>query len=169
MSLSMYQASIPVFVRMLGNLEAILDKGLQDAEARKIDPSVFTAARLAPDMHPLPRQVQIACDMAKFGAARLAGVESPSMPDVETTFDELKARIAKTIDYVKSFKPEQIDGSEGRSITLKFPGGEMNMTGQEYLLGFVLPNLYFHVTAAYAILRHNGVPVGKMDFVGRAP
>lgn len=168
MSLSMYQASIPVFVRMLGNLEAILDKGLADAEARKIDPSVFVNARLAPDMHPLSRQVQIACDMAKGGAARLAGVEPPSMPDVETTFEELKARIGKTVDFVKGVKSEQIDGSEEREVILKFPGGEMNLTGQQYLLGFVLPNLYFHITAAYAILRHNGVAVGKMDFVGRA-
>ncbi len=167
MSLSMYQASIPVFVRMLGNLQAILDKGLADAEARKIDPAVFVAARLAPDMHPLSRQVQIACDMAKGGAARLAGVEPPSMPDTETDFAELKARIAKTVDYVKGFKADQIDGSEERPVVLKFPGGEMNLTGQEYLIGFVLPNLYFHVTAAYAILRHNGVTVGKMDFIGQ--
>jgi len=167
MSLSMYQASIPTFVRMLGNLSAILDKGLADAEARKIDPAVFLAGRLAPDMHPLPRQVQIACDMAKGGAARLAGVLLHNMPDTETTFEELKARIAKTVDYVKGFKADQIDGSEEREVILKFPGGEMKLTGQQYLLGFVLPNLYFHATATYAILRHNGVAVGKMDFIGQ--
>jgi hypothetical protein len=166
MSLSMYQASIPVCIRMLNNLSAILDKGAADAEARKIDPAVFIAARLAPDMHPLPRQIQIATDVVKGGAARLAGIDPPSYADTEATFPELKARIAKTVAFLESLKPEQIDGSEERTITLKLGPQEVSMTGQAYLLGFVLPNLYFHATAAYAILRHNGVNVGKRDFLG---
>ena len=166
MPLSMYQASVPVFVRVLNNLSAILDKGLADAEARKIDPDVLVRARLAPDMHPLSRQVQIATDQAKGGAARLAGVEPPSFPDTESTFAELKERIAKTVAFVQSIGADKIDGSEDRQITLKFPGGEFNFTGVDYLQNFVLPNIYFHATAAYAILRHNGVPVGKRDFLG---
>jgi hypothetical protein len=167
MSLSMHQVSIPVFVRMLGNLSAILDKAAADAEARKIDPSVFVNARLAPDMHPLSRQVQIASDAAKGCAARLAGIEIPSFPDVESTIPELKERIARTVAFVEGVNAEQLEGSEDRTVVLKFPGGEMSFTGQAYLLGFALPNFYFHVTTVYAILRHNGVPVGKMDFMGR--
>jgi hypothetical protein len=166
MPLSMYQASVPTFVRVLNNLSKILDKAAADAEARKVDPQVFVTARLAPDMYPLSRQVQVVSDMAKGGAARLAGVEPPSYADTETTFPELKARIEKTVAFLEGLKPEQIDGSEGRQITLKFPGGEFNFTGQDYLTGFVLPNLYFHATAAYTILRHNGVPIGKRDFLG---
>ena len=166
MSLSMYQASVPTFVRVLGNLSAILDKAVADAEARKIDPQAFLTARLAPDMHPLTRQVQIMSDGVKGCVARLAGIEAPSFPDTETTFPELKERIAKTVAFVKSVKADQIDGSETRNIKLTFPGGEFNFTGQDYLLNFALPNVYFHTTAAYAILRHNGVPVGKRDFLG---
>ncbi len=166
MSLSMYQVSIPTFVRVLGNLSAILDKAAADAEARKIDPAVLINARLAPDMHPLSRQVQIATDITKGGAARLAGVEAPSFPDVESTIPELKERLAKTIAFVQGLGADKIDGSEAHSIKLTFPGGEFTFTGQDYLLNFVLPNLYFHVTSAYAILRHNGVPIGKRDFLG---
>ena len=166
MSLSMYQASVPVFLRQLTNLKAVLEKGAADAEARKIDPSVFINARLAPDMHALPRQVQIMTDTAKGAGARLAGVDVPSYEDTETSFPELQARLDKTIDFLKSLKPEQIDGSEERSITLKMRSGDITFTGQSYLLHFALPNFFFHYTTAYAILRHNGVAVGKMDYLG---
>jgi len=166
MSLSMYQASAPVFVRMLGNLSAILDKGAAFAEAKKIDPSVLVSARLAPDMFPLARQIQIATDGVKGCVARLAGIEIPSYADTETTIEELKARIAKTIAFVQSVSAVQIDGTEERAITLKIGGKEKSFKGQVYLLNFVLPNLYFHIATAYGILRHNGVEVGKLDFLG---
>jgi len=166
MSLSMYQASVPVFLRNLNNLKAILDKAATNAEARKIDLSVFINARLAPDMLTLPAQIQIATDAAKGAGARLAGVEVPSFEDKETTFPELQARIARTIDFLKDLKAEQIDGSEERTITLKLRGNEVNFTGMNYLLNFALPNFWFHYTTAYAILRHNGVDLGKMDYLG---
>ena len=166
MSLSMYQASVPVFLRSLTNLKAILEKGAADAEARKIEPAVFINARLAPDMFALARQVQIATDTVKGAGARLAGVDVPSYEDTETTFAELQARLDKTINFLKGLKAEQIDGSEERTITLKMRSGDVNFTGQNYLLNFVLPNLFFHSMAVYAILRHNGVQVGKMDFLG---
>ena len=165
MSLSMYQASIPVFISQLNNLSGLLKKGEEHAHARKIDPEVFINARLAPDMFPLSRQVQIASDGVKGGAARLAGVEVPSFPDTEKTFAELQARIAKTIDFVKTFSAKQIDGSEERKITLKLGGQDTTFSGQVYLLDFVLPNLYFHITTTYAILRNNGVDVGKRDYL----
>jgi hypothetical protein len=168
MSLSMYQASVPVLTRALNNLSAILTKGEADATTRKIDPSVFLSARLAPDMHSLTRQVQIASDAAKGGIARLAGVEVPSFPDTETSFADLQARIAKTIAFLESVTPAQIDGSETKTITLNFPGREMSFPGQAFLLGFALPNVFFHVTTAYAILRQNGVALGKADFLGGA-
>jgi hypothetical protein len=166
MSLTMYAVSVPVLVRGLGNLSGLLEKGLASAEARNIDPAVLIAARLAPDMHPLSRQVQIASDSAKGAASRLAGVDNPSWPDTETTFPELQARIKQTIDYLQTFKPEQFEGSETKTVTLPSPGGDMNFTGQDFLFGFVLPNFFFHVTTAHAILRHNGVPIGKMDYLG---
>ena len=167
MSLSMYQASIPVFIKQLTNLSAILKKAQAHAVAEKIEPEVFINARLAPDMYPLSRQIQIATDGAKGCAARLAGEQVPSYPDTEKTFDELQARIAKTIEFVKTFKPQQIDGSEERKITLKLhQNKEINFVGQPYLLNFVLPNLYFHICMAYAILRHNGVDIGKKDYIG---
>jgi uncharacterized protein len=166
MSLSMYDASVPVLVRGLGNLSSLLEKGLASAEARNIDPAVLVAARLAPDMHPLSRQVQIASDSAKGAASRLTGVDNPSWPDTETTFAELQARIKQSIDYLQTFKPEQFEGADTKSVTLPSPGGDMKFTGQEFLLGFVLPNFFFHVTTAHAILRHNGVPIGKMDYLG---
>jgi len=162
----MYQASIPVFIRGLGNLSAILDKAATHAEAKKIDPSVFINARLAPDMYPLSRQVQIASDVAKGCAARLAGIEVPSYEDNETTFPELQARIAKTVAFMQSVSPSQIDGSEERPITLKLRGKEVSFLGQPYLLSFVLPNFYFHLTTTYAILRHNGLEIGKPDYIG---
>ena len=166
MSLSMYQASVPVFVRMFGNLTAILDKASAHAEANKIDPSVFINARLAPDMYPLSRQVQIATDIVKGGAARLAGIEVPSYADNETSFADLQARIAKTVAFLQSVTAEQIDGSEERNITLKFGSNEAHFLGQAYLLDFVYPNFYFHLTTAYAILRHNGIELGKRDLLG---
>lgn len=167
MSLSLYQASVPVFVRMFGNLSAILDKAAAYAEARKIDPAVLLNARLAPDMHPLTRQIQIASDAVKGCAARLAGVEVPSFADSESSFAELQARIAKTLEFVNSLTSAQIDSGEGREVVLKFPGAELKFKGEDYLLHFVLPNFYFHITTAYAILRHNGLDIGKMDYLGR--
>ena len=166
MSITMYQASIPVFVRMLGNLSMILDKAVAHAEAKKIDPTIFVNARLAPDMFPLSRQVQIATDMVKGCAARLAGIEVPNYEDNETTFAELQARIAKTKAFIESVSASQIDGSEERKITLKFGSKELSLLGQAYLLDFVLPNFHFHLTTTYAILRHNGVEIGKKDYTG---
>jgi hypothetical protein len=162
----MYQASVPAFVRMLNNLSAILDKAAAHADAIKIDPSIFVNARLAPDMFPLSRQVQIATDLVKGCAARLAGIDVPSYPDTESTFPELKTRIAKTIAFMQSVTPAQIDGSEERNIALKVGGRDLSFLGQPYLLDFVIPNFYFHVTTAYAILRHNGVEIGKADYLG---
>ncbi len=166
MSLSMYQASIPVFIHMMGNLSAILDKAAAYAEAKKIDPSVLINARLAPDMRPLSFQVQVASDMAKGCAARLSGIDAPSFPDTETTFPQLQERIAKTIAFLKTVTAQQIDGSEERDVVLKLRGQETRFKGQPYLLTFVLPNFYFHITTAYAILRHNGLDIGKTDFLG---
>jgi hypothetical protein len=162
----MHQASLPVLARALANLSAILRKAAASAEKRKIDPAVLIGARLAPDMFPLSRQVQVVSDTAKGAAARLAGVEPPSWPDTETTFDELQARIAKTIAYLESIKPAQVDGAESRTITLKMPDGELKLSGEAYLFNFVLPNFFFHETTAYAILRHSGVEIGKRDFLG---
>ncbi|MCE9632787.1 MAG: DUF1993 domain-containing protein [Methylophilales bacterium] len=166
MSLSMYEASIPVFVKFLSNLSTILEKAATYAEAKKIDPSVLINARLAPDMYPLSRQIQIATDIVKGCAARLAGIEVPSYEDTEATFPELQGRIAKTVSFLQSISPSQIDGSEERSVTLKLRGKDVTFLGQPYLLNFATPNLYFHTTVAYAILRHNGVELGKMDFLG---
>ncbi|MGE0269270.1 MAG: DUF1993 family protein [Candidatus Omnitrophota bacterium] len=167
MSLSMYQASIPVCVRQLEILSSILKKAEAHAEAKKIDPEVFLNARLAPDMYPLIRQVQIAGDMVKGCAARLSGQAVPSYEDTEKTFAELQARLAKTIAFARSVDPSQVDGSEDRKVMLKIRGVETEFNGQPYLLDFVLPNVYFHMTVAYAILRHNGVELGKRDFLGR--
>ena len=169
MTLSMYQASVPVFVRGLENLAAILAKGAAQAEARKIDPAVFVNARLAPDMLHFARQVQIASDAAKGCVARLAGVEVPSFPDTETTFPELQARIAKTIDFVKGFTAAQIDGTEDKDIAWAAGQRQMSFKGRAYLLYFGLPNFFFHATTAYNILRHRGVELGKRDFLGAAP
>jgi len=162
----MYQASAPRFVHTLKNLSAILDKAQAYAEAKKIDPIVLTGFRLYPDMLPMARQVQIATDTAKGAVARLAGAEIPKYEDSEQTFAELKARIAKTIDFINSFKPAQVDGSEDREVVLKLGGKDVTFTGMQYLFGFVHPNFYFHVTTAYDILRHNGVEIGKRDYLG---
>jgi hypothetical protein len=166
MSISMYQASVPVFQRMLKSVDAVLDKGAAYAAERKFDPSVLLTARLFPDMFALTRQVQIATDHAKGATARLAGLPVPSFADTEATFPELKARIAKTLDFIATVKPAQIDGSEARDISLKAGPRELSFKGQDYLLFFALPNFYFHVTTAFAILRHNGVPIGKLDYLG---
>lgn len=166
MTISMYQASVPVFLKMLDNLAAILDKGAAFAAAKKIDPPVLLGYRLAPDMLNLTRQVQIASDHAKRATARLAGIEAPAYEDNEASFAELKARIDKTVAFIKTVKPGQIDGSEDRQITLKIGGSDKTFTGQTYLLHNALPNFFFHTTTAYAILRHCGVEIGKKDFIG---
>ena len=166
MQITMYQASAPRFVHMLKNLSSMLDKAQAHAEARKIDPAALTTFRLYPDMFPFSRQVQVACDVAKGVAARLAGVEVPRHEDTEQTFPELKARIAKTIAFIETIRPEQIDGSEEKDIVVKLGKQEYRFKGMQYLLNWAYPNFYFHVTTAYNILRHNGVELGKRDFVG---
>lgn len=169
MTISMYQASVPAFLQQLNALSGVLQKAEAHAAARKFDPAVLLNARLFPDMFPLTKQVQIACDFAKGGPARLAGVQAPAYEDSEKSFSELQARIEKTIAFVKTLKPEQIDGSEGRDITIKIGGNPVTLKGQPYLVNFVLPNFYFHATTAYGILRHNGVELGKRDFIGAVP
>lgn len=167
--LSMYQASIPVFLRALRNLRHVLQKAEAHADAQGYDAGVLLQARLYPDMLPLLRQVQIATDTAKFGAARLAGVESPRFEDNETGFDELHARLDAVMAYLQGFDEAALQGSEDRPVSVPSRArGELKFDGRGYLLGFALPNLFFHVTAAYAILRHNGVPLGKVDFLGPA-
>jgi len=164
MPLSMYQASIPLLVRGLDNLSAVLKKG----EAHP-DAAALVEARLAPDMFTLAGQVQRASDTAKGCAARLAGIDNPSFADTETTFAQLQERIARTVAFLQGVKPEQIDGSEDKPIVLKAGPATLNFTGTSYLLGFVVPNFYFHVTTAYDILRHKGVGVGKLDYLGPVP
>ena len=166
MTISMYQASVPVFTKTLTALKATLEKAAHHAEMRKIDPTVLLQCRLYPDMFNLTRQVQIATDMAKGCVSRLAGVEIPAYEDKEATFGELIARLEKCIAYLESFKPGQIDGSEDKVITLKRPTGDVSYPGLQYALEYVTPNVYFHCTSAYAILRHCGVDVGKKDFIG---
>ena len=166
MNISMYQASAPRFANILKNLSAILDKAQAHADAKKIEPEVLTACRLSPDMFPMARQVQVACDTAKGAVARLAGVEIPKHEDTEQTLADLKTRIAKTIAFIDSIKPAQLDGTEDREIVLKLSGREVKFAGMQYLLGFAHPNFYFHVTTAYDILRHNGVEIGKRDYIG---
>ena len=166
MTISLYQASVPVIQKSLTALKGVLAKGAANAEAKKIDESVFLAARLSPDMFPLTRQVQIAADFGKGPIARLAGVDLPKYEDTEATFAELAARIDKTLAFVGTFTPAQIDGQEDRDIQLTIAGNPVTFKGQPYLLHFAMPNLYFHMSMAYAILRHNGVDVGKRDFIG---
>jgi len=168
LSLSLYEASIPNYVRMLRNLDALLDKAAAHAKQTGVDLSSYTEAKLAEDMHPLPRQIHLASDAAKGGAARLARVEAPSMPDVEVTFPELKERIAKTLAFLETIKPEQVNGDEERIIELKFPNRTMSFTAKDFLFGFSMPNFLFHVTTAYALLRNKGVPLGKMDYLAGA-
>lgn len=168
MKISMYQASVPVFVRALNNLAAILEKAAAHAESRKIDPAVLVGYRLYPDMFGLARQVQIATDGAKGGVARLAGTEPPKYEDNEATIADLIARLRKTVTYLESIKPEQIDGSEDKTVTWKTQTATRTMQGLPYLLNHVTPNVYFHVTTAYDILRHCGVEIGKQDFLGKS-
>ena len=160
----MYQASTPRFANILRNLSAILEKAEAHCTAKKIDPSALTTYRFFPDMFPFTRQVQIACDSAKGAVARLAGVDIPKHEDTEQTFADLKARIAKTIDFLESVPASKVDGSEDKEIVLQMRSGERRFKGMQYLLGHAYPNFYFHVTTAYNILRHNGVPLGKADF-----
>ncbi len=166
MQISMYQASAPRFVHTLNNLSAMLDKAQAHADAKKIDPAALTSFRLFPDMFPMSRQVQVACDVSKGAVARLAGVEVPQHEDTEQTFAELKARIAKTVAFINTIKPAQIDGTEDKDIALKLGKQDVKFKGMQYLLNFAYPNFYFHATTVYNILRHNGVELGKKDFVG---
>lgn len=164
--ISLYNASIPCLIHNLQNLSEILKKGAAYAAEKKFDPSVLVNARLAPDMFPLSKQVQIATDIAKGFAARISGVENPKFEDNETSFEQLQARIAKTITFLKSVDEMKVNGQEARVIELKVGGLELKFNGLDYLLHFVIPNVYFHITATYAILRHNGVAIGKNDFLG---
>ena len=170
MAFSLYDASIPVYLHMMRNLAALLAKAEGHAATSGADLATFLAARLAPDMHPLIRQVQMVTDGAKGGAARLAGVTPPSYPDTETTWPELKERLAKTIAFVETIERSQVDGRETATIELPLPGRTMTFTGSDFLLRFSLPNFYFHLVTAYGILRSQGVPLGKMDYLsGGAP
>jgi hypothetical protein len=166
MSLSMYQSSVSIFVPLLQNLKALLEKAAAYCDNKKIDPGVLPASRLFPDMFPLAKQVQIATDHAKGCPARLAGLQPPAYEDNEKTLADLIARVQKTLDYLGTFNASQIDGSEGRNIELKIGSHELKFIGDAYVLRFALPNFYFHVTTAYNILRHNGVEIGKQDFLG---
>jgi uncharacterized protein len=168
MAYSLFDASIPVYLHMLRNLAAILEKAEAHATATNADLGGYLEARLAPDMHPFTRQIQMASDGAKLGVARLAGITPPPFPDTETTWPELKARIAKTIAFVEGVKRDQVEGREDETIELKFPNGGMTFAGRDFLALFSLPNFMFHVTTAYALLRAQGVPLGKMDFLNGA-
>lgn len=167
MTISMYDASAPRLSNTLKNLSAILDKAEVQIADRKLDPAVILSSRLYPDMFPLIKQVQIACDNAKGPIARLAGMEPPRHEDNEKTFAELQTRIAKTLEFIATVRPDQINGSEDREIVLKLGPQETRFNGLQYLCGFALPNFYFHVTTAYCILRHDGIDVGKRDYIGR--
>ncbi len=169
MTISMYQAAVPVFIRYLNNLAHILKKGEAFAEARGIDPEVLFNCRLAPDMLPLSRQIHIATDVARRCIARLVDDELVSIDDNEKSFSEFYERINNTVEYIKSIKPEQIDGTEDKAISLIISGDTFKFEGKNFLLYFSLPNVYFHVTTAYNILRHNGVELGKVDFLGDMP
>ncbi len=170
MSLAMYPISLPVLIHSLKGLSTVLKKGADHAKAKGIDPSVLINARLFPDMFPLARQVQIATDMAKSAGARLAGIENPVFPDTESSFAELQQRISRTIAFLKSIKPAQLAGSESRHVQLQLRAGAVSFErGQDFLLGWVMPNFYFHVTTAYNILRHNGVALSKGDYLGAVP
>jgi hypothetical protein len=167
MSLSLYDLSVPVFTRGLGQLTHLLDKSLAHAKANGIDPATLFDARLAPDMLTLAGQVQRASDASKLGVARIAGLTAPSFPDEEKTWDDLVARIARTQDFLKTVERAQVDGQEERDVVIKAGGGEAHFTAQRYLLQFALPNFFFHVTTAYDVLRHKGMPIGKLDYLGK--
>jgi len=166
MSISMHSASVPIFVRMMGNLLTWLDKAEAHATAKKFDSGVLLGARLAPDMLPFTKQVQIGCDAAKFGVARLAGVEAPKYEDNEATLDELRERIRKTIAFVQSVPADSFDGTEDKDVSVPRRDGTLTLKGEAYLKNMVLPNFFFHLTTAYALLRHNGVDLGKSDYLG---
>ena len=167
MPLSMYQATVPTIIRALENLAAVLDKAMQQADAKKFPAEGYINARLYPDMFPLAKQVQIASDISKGGCSRLARVDPPAYEDNETTFPQLIERAKKTVEYLKTLKPEQFEGSEQRTVTWKTRSGERSMEGQPYLFNHVLPNVFFHCATAYDILRHNGIELGKQDFLGK--
>jgi uncharacterized protein len=169
MAITMHSASVPIFVRMLGNVLQWLDKAEAHAQAKKFDAGVYLTARLAPDMLPFVRQIQIACDAVKFGVARLAGVEAPKFEDNEASLADLRARIRKTLDYIESVPAAQIDGTDAKDIVVPRRDGSMTLKGEAYLKHFVLPNFFFHVTTTYGLLRHYGVELGKMDFLGALP
>ena len=166
MTISMYQASVPRFVNILGNLSNILDKAQAHVDAKKLDTATLTNYRLFPDMLPMNSQVQIACDAAKGVVSRLAGVDIPAYEDNENTLAELKARIAKTIAFIQTISPEQIDGTEDKEIVIKRGDKETRYKGMQFLLGHAIPNFYFHVATTYNILRHNGIEIGKRDYLG---
>jgi hypothetical protein len=166
MTISLYQASVPAFIRALNNLAAIIEKGAAHAQARKIDDAVLLNSRLYPDMFPLARQVQIATDTARSGAGRLASAEFPAYEDKETTFQELVLRIRNTVAYLESLRPAQIDGGEDKTISWQTRSSTKSMQALPYLMNHLLPNIHFHITTAYGILRHNGVEIGKKDFLG---
>jgi uncharacterized protein len=165
--MSFHDIAVPAYLQILGSLAGILTKAEAHCTAKKIQPEVLLGARLYPDMLPLSKQIQLVCDFAAKGCARLTGSDVPSVPDTEKTFEELKQRLAKTIDYVKAYKPAQFDGADARDVT--FPAGpdkSITMKGQQFLTGFSLPNFYFHAATAHGILRHSGVEIGKRDFLG---
>jgi hypothetical protein len=164
MSLSMHRASVPVFVRALKVLATLLEKG--EAHAKGLDPDTLVAARLTDDMLPLSGQVQRASDASKGAVSRLTGVEAPAMPDEEVSFADLQKRVADTLAYIQSVDAAAFDGSDDRTVELKLPGGTLTFTGEDYLFGFALPNFFFHVVTAYDILRHKGVQIGKLDYLG---
>lgn len=166
MPLSMHRASVPVFVRALNVLAALLEKGEAHAKAQGWNPDDLVVARLADDMLPLSGQIQRASDAAKGAVARLTGVEAPAMPDVEVSFAQLQKRVTDTLAYIQSVDPKAFEGSEDRAVELKLPAGTLTFTGEDYLLGFALPNFFFHVVTAYDVLRHKGVQIGKLDYLG---
>lgn len=164
--MSFYDSTVPAYLQILGALSGILGKAEAHCKAKNIQEDVLLSARLYPDMFPLTRQIQTACDFAAKGCARLTGSEVPNTPDTERSFADLQARIAKTVDYVKSYKPAQFDGADARDVTFPAGGANMTMKGQQFLSSFSFPNFYFHAATAHGILRHNGVEIGKRDFLG---
>lgn len=166
MKISMYSACVPVFTSALGNMDRLLEKAMNYVVARKLDPNALLLARLAPDMYPLKKQVQVATDLIKGTAARLAGVEVPKYEDNETTFEELRQRVAKTLAFLGSLQPAQFEGAEDRDIILNLGGQPQTFKGETYLLSFGTPNVYFHYVTIYALLRHNGMELSKRDYIG---
>ena len=169
MSVTMHSASAPIFVRMLGNLVTWLAKAEAHAQAKKFDPVVYLSARLAPDMLPFTKQIQIACDISKFGMSRLAGVDAPKFDDTEASLGELRERVLATIEFIKSVPAAKVDGTEDKDVTIPRRDGTMTFKGEAYLKNFVLPNFFFHLTTTYALLRANGVELGKSDYLGALP